>query len=204
MGIAAIYTLPLFQKMVSDSNLSLREALQQNPDSTCPHAITKTLGLLTVEYVSLDKQFHAGQIVVAQSVMAEVEAFFRHAEELNFPIDKVIPASHPNYSWDEEKLMAGNVSSGFNYRLIAGTSKSSLHGQGRAFDINPRQNPYIRYSDSQVIIKPEGAVWNKAAPGTLYAEHPLVRMMEGFGWEWGGHWTPESGRTDYQHFQKVN
>ncbi len=99
--------------------------------------------------------------------------------------------------------MAGNVSSAFNYRLIAGTDKPSLHGRGLAFDINPRQNPYIRYSGGKKIVRPHSAVWNKDKPGTLHAEHPLVLLMEGFGWEWADNWTPESGRTDYQHFQKL-
>jgi hypothetical protein len=98
--------------------------------------------------------------------------------------------------------MEDNVSSGFNYRLIAGTDKPSLHALGRAFDINPRQNPYIRYERREIIAQPKQSKWDKSRPGTLFADHPLVKMMEGFGWEWGGHWSQESGRTDYQHFQK--
>lgn len=187
---------------VVDSRLKLSQALADNPDSPTPDDIRQSLGLTEVRYLGFDERQHIGQIVVATSVMAETEAFFRLALELEFPVEKVIPAADPRYGWDDEKLMADNVSSAFNYRLIAGTDKLSLHGRGLAFDINPRQNPYIRYEDDKKVVRPRGATWDKSKPGTLHADHPLVLLMEGFGWEWGGHWTTESGRTDYQHFQK--
>lgn len=185
-----------------DSNLTFHQAVAQNPDSLCPQDTFDSLGLLEVTYMGFDNKYHEGQIVVALSVMGEVEAFFKHALEMQFPIEKVIPAAHPTYAWDDEKLMTDNISSGFNYRLIAGTNKPSLHGQGLAFDINPRQNPYMRYENDRRIIRPKGARWKKDVPGTLHTEHPLVLMMEGFGWEWGGNWKPENGRVDYQHFEK--
>ena len=185
-----------------DSDLTVHQAIIQNPEQVCDEEILDSLGLMGVTYLSFDGRYHDGQIVVALSVMSEVDAFFRHALEMEFPVEKVIPAAHPKYQWEDEKLMADNVSSGFNYRLIAGTNKPSLHGLGLAFDINPNQNPYIRYENGKKIIQPKGARWKKDMPGTLHAEHPLVIMMEGFGWEWGGNWLPESGRVDYQHFEK--
>lgn len=185
-----------------NSELTVTQALAQNPAQICPEEILDSLGLMEVTHLGFDGKYHDGQIVVALSVMGEVDAFFRHALELEFPIEKIIPAAHPKYMWDDEKLMADNVSSGFNYRLIAGRDKPSLHGLGVAFDINPHQNPYVRYENGKNITQPNGARWKKDTPGTLCAEHPLVIMMEGFGWEWGGNWSRESGRIDYQHFEK--
>ena len=49
--------------------------------------------------------------------------------------------------------MADNNSSAFNYRFIAGTERFSKHAFGRALDVNPLQNPFVR-SDSSVV--PEG------------------------------------------------
>lgn len=188
--------------MIIDSRLQVGEVLQQNPDSVCPNDIFDTIGVMEVHYWGFDHKEHLGQIAVAQSVMPEVESFFNNAFEIKFPINAVIPAADQRYRWDDNKLMANNISSGFNYRLIAGRDTPSLHALGRAFDVNPRQNPYIRYEGDNKIVAPEDAVWNPELPGTLHVEHPLVKLMEGFGWEWGGHWLPESGRTDYQHFQK--
>ncbi len=189
-------------KVIVDSRLSLQEALAQNPGQPCPEEILKSLGLMDVSYIGFDGKLHEGQIVVATKVVPDVEAFFRHALEMNFPIAKVIPVSSPKYKWNSNRILENNVSSGFDYRPVAGTDRLSLHSYGLAFDINPVQNPYIRFEKGKKIVAPTGAIWNPDAPGTLYGEHPLVHLMEGFGWEWGGHWTKESGRTDYQHFQK--
>lgn len=192
-------------KEVIDSRLDLTEALAQNPEDPCPEEVLQSLGLMSVTHWGFDGRRHNGQIVVAQAVLPEVAAFFRHAYELKFPVAKVVPAAAPRYGWDDEKMMADNNSSGFNWRPIAGSREPSMHGKGLAFDINPRQNPYIRYSGKsreKKIVQPPHAVWRKNEPGTLHADHPLVHLMEGFGWQWGGHWTRESGRTDYQHFEK--
>lgn len=188
--------------MINDSSLIPEKAFEQNPDLVCPDEIMHSLGLLTVEYMSFDQHIHTGQMIIAQAVMADVDAFFRHALEYRFPIAKVVPAA--SYDWDDKKLMEANISSGFNYRVIAGTDQPSFHARGLAFDINPVQNPYLRYHNGKKSIQPHGSKWNKNQPGSLQADHPLVKLMEGFGWEWGGHWTPESGRTDYQHFQKTS
>lgn len=189
-------------KIIIDSQITAAEALAQNPDMPCPEEILHDLGLMEVEYWGFDRELHQGQIVVNTEVMAEAEAFFKNAIELKFPIEKVIPAASKEYKWDDLKLMADNVTSCFNYRLIAGTDKLSNHAYGRAFDVNTVQNPCIRYEKNKRLVQPPKAKWDKDVPGTLYAGHPLVKLMEGFGWEWGGNWTPESGIVDYQHFQK--
>lgn len=190
--------------MVIDSRLTPSQALAQNPDGlVCPPDILGDLGLMEVRYLSFDGQLHQGQIVVQRAIMAEVEAFFRMALALQFPIAKVIPPSAPEYRWDKHKLVEqDNITYGFAYRTIAGTKKLSLHAYGRAFDVNPQQNPYIRYQNGKAITWPS-TKWDAAKAGTLHAEHPLVRLMEGYGWEWGGHWLKSSGRTDYMHFQKL-
>ena len=54
----------------------------------------------------------------------------------------------------------------------------------------------------EVFRAPENGVYDPSAKGTLTSDHPLVLLMKELGWEWGGDWTPETGREDYQHFQK--
>lgn len=190
------------KEIIVDSALSIEEALADNPDNPCPPEIIGSLSLLEVRHRGFDKRCHLGQIVVSKEVEPDVKSFFRQALALEFPIEQVVCAADRRYEWDDEKLMADNASSGFNYRLIAGSDESSLHARGLAFDINPRQNPYIRYENGEEIIQPPEAMWDKHTPGALNAGHPLVRMMEGLGWEWGGNWSAGSGRIDYQHFEK--
>ena len=98
-----------------------------------------------------------------------------------------------------------NNSSGFNYRFVMGTDRMSKHAMGLAFDINPVQNIYIKYDEkmNEVFRFPKGAVYNKNAIGTLTIDHSLVSLMKSLGWGWGGDWKPESGRVDYQHFEKI-
>ncbi len=188
---------------IIDSQYQPSEVIKQNPELPCPEEILESLGLLDVQYMGFDGKLHKGQIVIALHVMAEVEAFFRQALELKFPIEKVIPAADGRYKWDDQRLIADNATSGFNYRPIAGTKRLSNHARGLAFDVNTRVNPCIRFEKGRKTTHPIGAVWDKQAAGALYAGHPLVRLMEGFGWEWGGHWTlKRDGIVDYQHFQK--
>ncbi|HVC35879.1 MAG TPA: M15 family metallopeptidase [Candidatus Dormibacteraeota bacterium] len=176
----------------------------ENPEKPCPTEILRQQIALPVTYYGFDRKSHSGLIEVNLTVVDDVKAFFDLALELNFLIEKVVPASNSDYQWDDNKLMAANVSSGFNYRLIAGTDKVSLHGHGLAFDINPRQNPYIRHESGEIIVAPTGAVWEPDKSGTLSDNHPLVQFMLECGWEWGGNWSQDSDRTDYQHFQKPN
>lgn len=190
-------------EFIVDSELTHEEALAQKPGMAASDEFLRTLAVLEVKYYGFDHKYHVGQIVIAESVADDVETFFDQAREMKFPIAKVMPAAHPRYMCEDARLMADNVSSGFNYRLIAGTETPSLHGLGVAFDINPRQNPYIRYDTGTKNVQPPGAVWDRARPGTLYAEHPLVKIMEDRGWEWGGNWAKTSGRIDYQHFEKA-
>ena len=107
------------------------------------------------------------------------------------------------YDGDDYRLMAENISSGFNYRQIAGTDKLSLHAYGLAFDINPVQNPYIHKLDNKIVVDPPGAKYDPAESGALANDHRLVQFLTKRGWVWGGSWTLEkTGRVDYQHFEK--
>lgn len=172
-----------------------------NPERPAPIEIRQTIRSLHVPYMDFEGTERTGTIEMHIDLLDDTAAFFECALEMGFPIERLGLAGEPGMDWDDDKLMAANVSSGYNFRYIAGTERISLHA-GRAFDVNPRQNPYIRYTEQGPIVAPEGARWDPNVPGTLYAGHPLVRMMESRGWEWGGHWPPHSGRTDFQHFQK--
>jgi hypothetical protein len=175
-----------------------------NPKTNCPPEVLRQQIALNIEFFGFDERIHSGTIEVNKSVAQDVADFFVLALRLKFPMQEVTPASKPPYKWDDSKLMAANVTSGFNYRTVAGTNKISLHGQGLAFDVNPVQNPFVRYgSDGNATVEPSGATWDSKSPGTLYDGHELVEFLLMRGWQWGGHWQPNSGRIDYQHFQKT-
>lgn len=190
--------------VIVDSNMSRDAILAQNPESPAPQSIVVSLEVLNVEYTGFDGTLHSGQITVRNNVVQDVTRFFATALEIGFPIEKVIPISNEKYVWNDEVSCDDNNSSGYNYRLIADTDRISKHAAGVAFDINPVQNIFVKYdADLNEIARfPKDAVYDEQAPGTLTKEHPLVQLMKSLGWTWGGDWTPEDGRVDYQHFEK--
>ena len=145
--------------------------------------------------------FGKGLIAVSTELADDVSLFFSEALRIGFPIECIALAQ--DFYWDDNTLMNSNITSGFNYRKIAGSSKTSLHALGRAIDVNPVQNPYITYDGSGDVLRHTGDTWDSRVPGTLSADHPLVRLMVQLGWVWGGSWQAASGRTDYQHFEKT-
>lgn len=174
-----------------------------SPELSPAPKIIAEMQALEINYYGFDGEVHQGNIEVNQEVAEDIKAFFELAYELKFPIDKIVKADDQEYGSDDTKLMADNATSGFNYRFVAGSDRLSQHARGLAIDINPRQNPCFYFSDGKTEVRPAGAVWDPSVPGTLSAEHPLTRLMISKGWEWGGNWTQESGRIDYQHFQKA-
>jgi len=176
----------------------------QNPSNRAPDDIIASLTEIDITHRGFDGETHAGSIIMHEAVADDIQAFFAQAYELGFPIAKVIPIHDPAYAWSDERSSEDNNSSGFNYRPVTGNpARRSWHGYGRAFDINPMQNMYVKYDASltEEYRIPKGGAHDETALGTLYAVHPLVRLMKERGWAWGGDWPPESGRTDWQHFE---
>ncbi len=194
----------LSQNSTTDSDMTRDDILKQNPKNPAPHDVLDLLDIFKVEYYGFDGMIHAGQIVLNKNVIEDVKTFFKTALVIKFPIQKIIPISSEAYKWDDETSCNDNNSSGYNFRYIMGTNRMSKHAHGLAFDINPVQNIYVRYDEhmKEIYRCPQEAIYKKDAVGTLTHDHPLVILMKNLGWIWGGDWTPESGRVDYQHFEK--
>ena len=174
--------------------------LQHRPD--CPREVVESLVLLDVNFFGFDNQIHDGQIVVHKDLMQDTLDLFQFMLEKKFPLQEVSPIV--KYNWDDEVSMSANNSSAFNYRTIINTDRISLHGLGRAIDINPKINPVITgLKPEQIqITQPANGTYDPSAPGTLFTGHEVVEFMKARGWEWGGDWHDQKGYKDYQHFQK--
>ena len=180
--------------IVIDSDRSLEEALA-GLDPSCPEKVRQRQALVSVSYIGFDGGEHRGQVVIDERLSEDVRVLFRLALELRFPIGSAVPISAARFAWDDLRSMEANNSSGFNWRVIAGTERLSNHAFGQALDINPLQNPWM----SAQGVMPAGARHDPSQPGTLTGEHPIVRAFLDRGWEWGGHWTET---VDLHHFQK--
>jgi hypothetical protein len=177
---------------IVDSNMTFAEATK---GTKAPQDLLDSLTLLDVTYYSLDEKLHKGQIIVHKSVEDDVKYFFQMAREEKFPIKQVIPIV--KYGWSDDKSMAANNSSAFNYRFIAGTERLSNHSFGKAIDINPYFNPVIYKNPTR--ISPKGAKYVPGNKGVFTADSRIVKEMKARGWRWGGDW---NSLKDYHHFDK--
>jgi peptidoglycan LD-endopeptidase CwlK len=183
---------------IIDSKMTDREAFE-GLDPKCPEDIRKRQKVVKLKYYSPDGKIHQGQLVIDTELRNDIKKVFALALKERFPIYSIIPISDKRFRkdgrWDDELSMEANNTSAFNYREITGGGRLSNHAYGRAIDINPFQNPYIKDG----LVLPYGARFDPSIPGTLTADHSIVRAFLQLGWVWGGNWTSPK---DYQHFEK--
>jgi len=179
------------EEVVVDSSMSFSEAV----DGTgAPEEIILSLSLVDVLYYSFDGRKHQGQMIVHRDVEDDIYDIFNYIERILFPVGKVVPIVA--YQWDDHASMADNNSSSFNFRVIEGTNRLSMHSLGKAVDINPMQNPVI-YPNG--VAAPEGAKYLPQERGVFTADHPVVQEFLRRGWNWGGNFDQPK---DYHHFEK--
>lgn len=158
-----------------------------------PHHIKESLILIDVGYWSFDACEKMGQLVIHRELAADVKAIFAEINAARFPIEKIIPIVA--YDWSDDASMEDNNSSAFNYRNIVDGENLSQHAFGRAIDINPRLNPYVKGD----LILPQGAAYSPMISGTIISGDAVVEAFVKRGWDWGGNW---QRLKDWQHFEK--
>lgn len=148
-----------------------------------------------------DGQAFVGEMIVNVSIADDVLSILHQLYDASYPIERM---RLPDY-WDadDERLMADNNSSSFNFRFISHTSIVSKHGLGTAVDINPLYNPYhkILKSGKEVIEPVIGKPYldrNKDFDYKIEKGDLCYRLFKAKGFKWGGDW-PD--RKDYQHFE---
>lgn len=162
-----------------------------------PYVKLSDLSYLRVRYYDFEHKVQSGELIVARKLAEEVLDIFYELFEGGYEIEKIKLVDE--YDADDERSMADNNSSAFNYRVVADTNTISAHSYGRAIDINPLINPYI-VGDK---VMPANAV--QYADREKSFEHKIDRtdlcycIFKRHGWKWGGDWR---NSKDYQHFYK--
>jgi hypothetical protein len=175
---------------ISEGFRSLMEETTWEPG--CPVGIDE-LRQLTVRHVDLDDAEQEGELIVHADVAEDLLDVFARLYEQRFPIERIEPIEH--FDGDDDASMAANNTSAFNCRPITGSDRWSEHAYGRAVDINPVQNPYVRDGE---VLPPEGEPYvdrSDERPGMLTRPGP-VEPFDEIGWGWGGDW---SSLKDYMH-----
>jgi hypothetical protein len=163
----------------------------------CPVA-PEDLRQLTLTYRDFDRKERTGTLLVNADLADEVVRIFRDLFSHGFMIERMIPIE--DYGGNDDASMAANNTSAFNCRDTTGKpGVFSNHSWGRAIDINPLTNPYVK---GDKVLPPEGRKYldrSQAFKGSILKDSFIVREFEKAGWTWGGRW-PD--RQDYQHFEK--
>jgi hypothetical protein len=160
------------------------------------------LRYVRVLHWGFDGLSHSGELIVNKAIAEEIVEIFTELYEAKYPIERMVLVDE--YDADDNNSMAANNSSAFNYRVIEGTNRVSLHSFGMAIDINPYYNPYVHEVDGERVVTPvEGAKYEDRSldcPYYIQSEDICYQAFIKRGFTWGGDW---KNTKDYQHFQKV-
>ena len=167
-------------------------------DCTVPR---EELRYLKVLHFDGDGCIRLGEMVCHRAIASDLLNIFQQLFEARYPIERMVLVDE--YNADDERSMAANNSSSFNFRFISGTRRVSKHGLGLAVDINPLYNPYVRWREGRRIVEPAAA--EPYADRTrkfrykIEADDICCRLFKQHGFVWGGDWRSVK---DYQHFEK--
>lgn len=156
------------------------------------------LRYLRLSYIDFDGRPQTGEMVCNKAIADDLLYIFGQLYEEGYPIRSIRLVD--DFGGSDDASMAADNTSCFNYRPVPGTRQLSAHALGRAVDINPLENPYVR--SSGVVMPPEGAAY---ADRSADFEHKIVRgdvvwtLFHERGFMWGGTWRRAK---DYQHFEK--
>ncbi len=163
----------------------------------CPVPLEQ-LAYIQLSYWGFDNKPHTGKLIVNQELAQEVVAIFKELYQHHFPIQRM--ELMDAFYGDDAASMAANNTSAFNCREVTGRAgEYSQHSYGRAIDINPLMNPYVK---GHIVLPPEGTAYidrTQPAPGQIVKGDIVYQLFTQQGWDWAGDWFD---LQDYQHFEK--
>ncbi len=163
------------------------------------------LRYLRVLHVNFKGESQVGELVCNKAIAQNLLDIFRELYKEKYPIERMVLIDE--YGADDETSMRANNTSCFCYRTINGSTKLSAHSRGMAIDINPLQNPCVRYTKDGKFrrIQPDTKEARNYIKRTAGKAHVITkndlcyRLFVRHGFTWGGAWRTVK---DYQHFEK--
>ena len=158
------------------------------------------LRVLAIPYIDFAGNTQDGRMIVAAAVSEDVLDVFAKLFRAGFAVARM-RLMH-TFDGDDRKSMRDNNTSAFNCRAKSSGGRLSSHAYGRAIDINPVQNPYLRKgrvlpAAGSAYARP--SVRRRGGVGVIRNGGVVVRAFRGIGWHWGGNWRSVK---DYQHFSQ--
>jgi D-alanyl-D-alanine carboxypeptidase len=190
---------PAFRATVSAVEGAIRDQIHWSWHPGCPVDLDH-LRVVTGWIFTFAGTTEKGTIIVHEDAAEAVRSALEKLFAARYPIAKMVPIDA--FEGNDDRSMAANNSSGFNCREVASKPGVwSQHAYGRAVDLNPVQNPYVRAGVVSPIEGRRFADRSLRDPGVIHEGDAVVTAFDEAGWHWGGRWKPD---RDYQHFSAEN
>jgi hypothetical protein len=162
---------------------------------------------VSFRFIDFSGETRLGRVVVMDAVAGPVQALFDELHARHFPLRRAVPMQA--YLGDDDASMDDDNTSGFNARLVAGSTRWSLHAFGLAIDLNPVENPFIEIADDGRTLRVSPAAAGRAfvnrrepRPGKPPRQGLAEEVVDVFAAHgflvWGGDW---NSPIDFQHFE---
>lgn len=160
----------------------------------CPVSLAD-LRYVTVSFRGFDGRAHTGELLLNRDAADAAVTAFRRLFAADFPIERMVITTLAER--DAPPTGDGNTTAAFNCRPARGSTTWSQHAYGRAIDVNPFQNPYVRGRTVLPELATAYTDRGRVLPGVITPGSPAVAAFRAVGWTWGGSW---SSPKDYMHF----
>lgn len=155
------------------------------------------LRYLTLPYYDFDGNIQIGEMVCNKAIADDLLHIFRTLFSEAYPICSIRLVD--DFEASDEASMEANNTSCFNYRYVEGTRRLSRHAFGKAVDINPLQNPFVRGSRIRPVTATDFVDRSKDFPHKIDKDDLCKKVFTSYGFRWGGNWYR---MKDWQHFEK--
>ena len=186
-----------FIKEIDDEIFARMRGKSYKDDCTVP---LSELCYLRVLHWNLNDEEREGELICNKKIASVLLSIFKDLYMAHYRIEKITLVDE--YDADDERSMADNNSSCFNFRFISHTKIVSKHGAGLAIDINPLYNPYVKKVNGKLSVEPANGVpytdRTKDFPCKIDHNDFAYKVFTSRGFEWGGDW---SASKDWQHFE---
>lgn len=154
--------------------------------------------MIEVTYIDFNGATDQGHLVIHSDHAEALVTVFGRLYEAGYPIASITPIGQLPHAAEDQPGYSNT--SGFHCRFVEGTDRWSEHAMGRAVDINPHLNPFIRGDEIWPIGSEIYVDRSLESPGMISEGDLVVSAFDSIGWEWGGRW-----RTlkDYHHFSST-
>ncbi|MGY6501798.1 MAG: M15 family metallopeptidase [Acidimicrobiales bacterium] len=185
-----------FASTVAPIDDEVRARMGRTWSPGCPVAL-EDLRHVTVSFWGFDGHHHTGDLVVHREVADDVVWVFSQLHAERFPLEEVRLITDADL--DAPATGDGNLTAAYICRPVRSGSTWSEHAYGRAVDVNPFHNPYVR---GDVVLPERASAYldrDHVRPGMIRAGDVVTESFAAIGWHWGGTWAS----PDHMHFSST-